>query len=94
MNFSDNQTVAGEAAISSHLITKRRNGHGSYVWPSTFFIAFVGVAGKVIVCLVITFQPQMHTIINYFVRNFAIADLGILLISFPFGIVKEKDPYH
>lgn len=36
----------------------------------------------------------MHTIINYFVRNLTIADLSILLISFPFAIVKEQDPYH
>ena len=28
------------------------------------------------------------------VRNLAIADLSILLISFPFAIVKEQDPYH
>ena len=36
----------------------------------------------------------MHTIINYFVRNLPVADLGILRISFPFAIVKEQDPYH
>ena len=28
------------------------------------------------------------------VRNLAIADLSILLISSPFAIVKEQDPYH
>ena len=36
----------------------------------------------------------MHTIINHFVRNLPVADLGILRISFPFAIVKEQDPYH
>ena len=36
----------------------------------------------------------MHTIINYFVRNLPVADLGILRISFPFAIVKEQEPYH
>ena len=43
-------------------------------------LAAVGVAGNAIVCLVITFQPQMHTTINYFIRNLAIADLGILIL--------------
>ena len=36
----------------------------------------------------------MHTIINYFVRNLPVADLGIQRLSFPFAIVKEQDPYH
>lgn len=58
------------------------------------FLASLGVAGNVIVCLVITFQPQMHTVINYFIRNLAIADLGILLVSFPLAVIKEQDPYH
>ena len=57
-------------------------------------LASVGVAGNVIVCLVITFQPQMHTVINYFIRNLAIADLGILLMSFPLAVIKEQVPYH
>lgn len=54
----------------------------------------VGVAGNVIVCLVITFQPHMQTVINYFIRNLAIADLGILLLAFPLAVIKEQDPYH
>lgn len=58
------------------------------------FLASLGVAGNVIVCLVITFQPQMHTVINYFIRNLAIADLGILLVSFPLAVIKEQDPSH
>jgi len=58
------------------------------------FIAFVGLAGNAMVCLVITFQPQMHTVINYFIRNLAIADLGILILSFPLAVIKEQNPYH
>ena len=57
-------------------------------------LASIGVVGNVIVCLVITFQPQMHTVFNYFVRNLAVADLGILLMSFPLAVIKEQDPYH
>ena len=58
------------------------------------FIASVGLAGNAMVCLVITFQPQMHTVINYFIRNLAIADLGIVILSFPLAVVKEQYPYH
>lgn len=57
-------------------------------------VASVGVTGNVIVCIVITFQPQMYTVVNYFIRNLAIADLGILLMSFPLAVIKEQDPYH
>lgn len=58
------------------------------------FIAALGVAGNAIVCLVITLQPQMHTVINFYIRNLAIADLGMLLFSFPLAIIKEQDPYN
>ncbi|CAH3027723.1 unnamed protein product, partial [Porites evermanni] len=57
-------------------------------------LASVGVAGNAIVCLVITFQPQMHTTINYFIRNLAIADLGILILSFPLAVIMEQVPSH
>ena len=57
-------------------------------------LAFIGVTGNTVVCLVITFQPQMHTVINFFIRNLAIADLGILLLSFPLAVIKEQIPYH
>ena len=93
-DFSDNQTVAGDSSYFQSPYYKEAQWARILRLALYVVIAFVGVAGKVIVGLVITFQPQMHTIINYFVRNFAIADLGILLISFPSGIVKEKDPYH
>ncbi|XP_022789230.1 neuropeptide Y receptor type 2-like [Stylophora pistillata] len=59
-----------------------------------FFIAALGIAGNTIVCLVITFQPQMQTVINFYIRNLAIADLVILLFSFPLTIIKEQDPHH
>lgn len=59
-----------------------------------FFIAALGIVGNVVVCLVITFQPQMQTVINFYIRNLAIADLGILLFSFPLTVIKEQDPYH
>ena len=57
-------------------------------------LASVGVAGNAMVCLVITFQPQMHTTINYFIRNLAIADLGILIFSFPLAVIMEQVPSH
>lgn len=58
------------------------------------FIASVGLAGNAMVCIVITFQPQMHNVINFFIRNLAIADLGILILSFPLAVIKEQNPYH
>lgn len=57
-------------------------------------LAFIGVVGNVIVCFVITSQPQMHTVINYFIRNLAIADLGILLLAFPLAVIKEQNPFY
>ena len=92
MNSTGNQTVSGDGF--------RLPYYKEALWLEIFRLTFqalvasVGVAGNVIVCLVITFQPQMYTVGNYFIRNLAIADLGILLLSFPFAVIKEQDPYH
>ena len=57
------------------------------------FLALIGVAGNILVCLVITLQSKMHTVANYFIRNLAIADLGILLVSFPLAVLKEQNEW-
>ena len=94
MNSTENETVAVDG--NEFQLPYYKEAQWLEILRLTFqvFVASIGVAGNVLVCLVITFQPQMHTVINYFIRNLAVADLGILLMSFPFAVVKEQDPYH
>ena len=101
MNLTGNQTGSDEMTLVGQ-------GNGEFQLPYykeaewleilrlTFQVsfAFIGVVGNVIVCFVITSQPQMHTVINYFIRNLAIADLGILLLAFPLAVVKEQNPFY
>jgi hypothetical protein len=51
-------------------------------------IAFVGILGNVLVCVVITKRANTKTSMNLYVRNLAIADLGVLLVNFPLGAIK------
>ena len=100
MNLTGNQTGSDEMALINQRNEFQLPFYKEAEWLEilrlTFqvFIASFGVVGNVIVCFVITSQPQMHTVINYFIRNLAIADLGILLLAFPLAVIKEQDPFY
>ncbi|KAK3747339.1 hypothetical protein QZH41_017982 [Actinostola sp. cb2023] len=57
-------------------------------------IAVFGVLGNIGVVIAISRCPFMNTITNIFIRNLAIADLGVLVFSFPFAVVKEQTLLH
>ncbi|KAK3728241.1 hypothetical protein QZH41_007234 [Actinostola sp. cb2023] len=52
-------------------------------------IALVGVVGNLLVCIVITKRANMKTTMNLYLRNLAIADLGVLLVNFPLSAIAE-----
>ncbi|KAK3740038.1 hypothetical protein QZH41_005153 [Actinostola sp. cb2023] len=52
-------------------------------------IALVGVVGNLLVCIVITKRANMKTTMNLYLRNLAIADLGVLLVTFPLLAIAE-----
>lgn len=54
-------------------------------------IFFVGVVGNILVCIVVVRENLLHSIAYVFILNLAIADLGILLLSFPFGLIRTED---
>ena len=95
MNSTNNETAV-EDGNEFYLPANFKEAEWAEILRLSFqaLLAAIGVLGNVIVCLVITFQPQMHTVVNYFIRNLAIADLGILLMPFPFAVIKEQDPFH
>lgn len=55
-------------------------------------IAFCGVIGNILVCLVITRCVRVKTPIHFYILNLAVADLGILLVNFPFAVLREQSP--
>lgn len=57
-------------------------------------IAFVGLLGNLLVCFVISQQRKFRSGLKLFIRNLALADIGILTITFPITVVKEKMPLH
>lgn len=46
-------------------------------------MAVVSVVGNVLTCLVIVRSKEMHTAINCYLFNLAVADLTILLVIYP-----------
>ena len=55
-------------------------------------IAFLGVIGNLLVCLVIV-RRLRKTSMNYYLLSLAIADLGVLLIIYPVAVCKYLKPF-
>ena len=72
--------------------------HDSQVFEKSCYIliglvAVLGLLGNGLVFTTITLRPHMKNVINYYIRNLAVADSLILLISLPLAIVKVEFIY-
>ena len=56
-------------------------------------IVILGVIGNVLVCIAILRRPKMKTPMNYYLLSLAIADLGLLLITYPMAVLKYLFPF-
>ena len=68
---------------------------GATVFQVTLWstIAFLGVIGNFLVCIVILSQAKMKTSINYYLLSLAIADLGVLLLIYPISLLSYLFPF-
>lgn len=57
-------------------------------------IALFGMLGNIGVVIAISRCSFMHSVTNMFIRNLAIADIGVLMLSFPFAVVREQTYFH
>ena len=57
-------------------------------------MATMGVVGNVLVIFIISVRPQLCTVVNNHIRNLAVADLALLLTTFPLAVLREQDPFH
>lgn len=57
-------------------------------------LAFMGLLGNAMVSFVISRQSKFRSGLKLFIRNLALADIGILAISFPIAVVKEQLPVY
>jgi hypothetical protein len=53
-------------------------------------VFFIGIVGNILVCVVVIRERLTKSIAYVFILNLAIADLGILLFSFPFGLIRTE----
>ena len=57
-------------------------------------IALFGVIGNVLVVIIIGSLGKKKQPGDFYLQNLAIADLGTLLFTFPFAVIKEKAPFN
>ena len=56
-------------------------------------LVLLGVLGNTLVCWIITRGKKMYTVANLYLMNLAIADLFILVFSYPLWILQSLLPY-
>lgn len=56
-------------------------------------IFVVGVLGNILVCFVTSRRRGISSTGNLFILHLAIADLGILIVNFPFVVIRSEFPY-
>ena len=66
------------------------------IFKLTFEVLIVlfGVIGNVLVVIVINRLGKKKQPSDFYVQNLAIADLGILTLTFSLGVIKEKEPFN
>ena len=55
-------------------------------------LAMIGIAGNAVVCLIIVRGRKMYTIANLFLMNLAIADMCVLVVSYPLWVLQTVAP--
>ncbi|XP_057298047.1 QRFP-like peptide receptor [Hydractinia symbiolongicarpus] len=55
-------------------------------------LALLGVLGNIFVCMIIIRGRKMYTIANLFLMNLAIADMCVLVVSYPLWVIKILAP--
>lgn len=77
---------------SSEFITSKLSRSSIIKLSVEVFIALFGIFGNVLVAVVVKGLGKKKTATDFYLLNLAIADLGILLISFPLVAIKENAP--
>ena len=92
---------------SANITNEEITQHSSFTWPTyleeplaaTIFqislwstIAFLGVIGNLLVCIVIL-RRLKRTSMNHYLLSLAIADLGVLVIIYPVAVCKYIEPF-
>ena len=55
-------------------------------------LALLGIIGNLFVCFIIVRGRKMYTIANLFLMNLAIADMCVLVISYPLWVLQSLEP--
>lgn len=54
------------------------------------FLALVGVLFNIAICVINLKHSTINVSIRLYIRNMALADIGVLLLGFPFAVAKEQ----
>lgn len=87
-----NSTAPGNGTVFRSMFYKEPLGLNIFRQFLLITLAVLGVLGNMLVVVVITKRANMKTTMNLYLRNLAIADLGVLLVNFPLTVVAENTP--
>ena len=84
--FNANFSLTNVSNLDSSLVDEIKLGF-------QVLIALLGIVGNGLVLIVFKKLKSKKSITDFYIQNLAIADLGILLLSFPLVAVRERAPY-
>ncbi|KAJ7389416.1 hypothetical protein OS493_031660 [Desmophyllum pertusum] len=84
-----NSTNSSQQTPSVFILRQRFDATRIILLVLQILVFLVGSIGNVFVCVITSRKKNLKIIANRFILNLAIADLGILLISYPIQISKE-----
>lgn len=96
MNASNDSNIAGALNNYSNytavLFCDAENALGSIVFQTIVYLMYsvvfvVALVGNGLVCYVVMFSAQMHSVTNLFIMNMAVGDLLMTLLCVPFSFV-------
>lgn len=84
-----NSTNSSQQTPAVFILRQRFDATRIILLVLQILVFLVGSIGNVFVCVITSRKKNLKIIANRFILNLAIADLGILLISYPIQISKE-----
>lgn len=94
MNVSNGSDIVSAWNITTGLPCHDENDIplGSRVFQTVVYLMYtvvfiVALVGNGLVCYVVTFSTQMHSVTNLFIMNMAVGDLLMTLFCVPFSFV-------
>ena len=92
-NTSPSANTSAMAGDTNEFYLRLPTGFTIFELSVFIIIGLLGVFGNVIVCTTIITRPQVLSAMNQYLLSLAFADLGVLVLILPIGVLRVQFPF-